>query len=273
MTEKKGITAFLVVFNEEKVIERCLESLIDVVDEIIIIHDGHCEDKTLEISGKYTNKIYESSHRGMGELHVIEALELCEYEWVLRIDADEYLSKELRDNIGRLIDDKYVDAYTFIWRIWDGKRYLTDNFPRKKSLCKKTKIFFIEFPGQELQTTGNTKNTDYILEHKPLYNNYTFSSIKKKWKRWIKIHANYYINKSKIRFFQCPINHQRKFLQNIELQAKLAHLMLCSFWFMYSFLKAFIKREYYRNIRTWKIAFYQGVYGWFLCKYISEQKK
>lgn len=45
-----SISACLVVRNEEAVIERCLESLAGVVDEIVLVHDGECEDRTLEIA-------------------------------------------------------------------------------------------------------------------------------------------------------------------------------------------------------------------------------
>ena len=54
---KNGISAYLVVYHEEKVIERCLKSLVGVVNEIIVIHDGPCLDKTMEIAKKYTNHV------------------------------------------------------------------------------------------------------------------------------------------------------------------------------------------------------------------------
>ena len=47
MTNK--ISACLVVRNEEKIIKKCLDSIKDVVDEIIIVHDGEYNDKTLKI--------------------------------------------------------------------------------------------------------------------------------------------------------------------------------------------------------------------------------
>ena len=47
MPEKNTISACLVVHNEEKLIGRCLESIKNLVDEIIVVHDGPCQDKTL----------------------------------------------------------------------------------------------------------------------------------------------------------------------------------------------------------------------------------
>ena len=56
------ISACLVVYNEEKSIQCCLESLRPVVNEIIIVHDGECNDKTLEIARKFTKHIYFQPH-------------------------------------------------------------------------------------------------------------------------------------------------------------------------------------------------------------------
>ena len=48
----------MIVKNEEKVIGRCLESVKDLFDEIVIVDTGST-DKTKEIVSKYTDKIYD----------------------------------------------------------------------------------------------------------------------------------------------------------------------------------------------------------------------
>ncbi len=272
MKVKKGISAFLVVYNEEKVIERCLKSLVGVVDEIIVIHDGLCDDKTLEIAKKYTKKVRQLEHKGMGELYVIEAIQMAQFSWILRMDADEFLSDDLRNNIRNLIKNDSIDAYTFIWKIWNGKKYISEKFPFKKSFCRKENSYFIEFPGMELETRGVTKSTEYVLEHMPLYNNYTLRMVQRKWRRWAKVHAEYYVFK-KIRSYNCPKETLDFFLEKIQRQTKFAYLIACPFWFLYSFLKSFFVRKYFRNIKTWKVAFFQGFYGWYLCYFISKEKR
>ena len=50
------ISLCMIVKNEEKVLSRCLDSVKEIVDEIIIIDTGST-DKTKEIAKKYTNKV------------------------------------------------------------------------------------------------------------------------------------------------------------------------------------------------------------------------
>ena len=48
----------MIVKNEEKVLARCLESVKDIVDEIIIVDTGS-NDKTKEIAYRYTQNVYD----------------------------------------------------------------------------------------------------------------------------------------------------------------------------------------------------------------------
>ena len=52
------ISLCMIIKNEEAVLERCLESIQDVVDEIVIVDTGST-DKTKEIAARYTDRIYD----------------------------------------------------------------------------------------------------------------------------------------------------------------------------------------------------------------------
>ena len=52
------VSLCMIVRNEEKVLERCLKSVADIVDEIIIVDTGSI-DRTKEIAADYTDKIYD----------------------------------------------------------------------------------------------------------------------------------------------------------------------------------------------------------------------
>ena len=77
------ISACLVVYNEEKIIKNCLASIKDAVDEIIVVHDGECIDKTLEICKSYTNKIFIKQHIGEAEPHRPFGFKQATGDWIL----------------------------------------------------------------------------------------------------------------------------------------------------------------------------------------------
>jgi (heptosyl)LPS beta-1,4-glucosyltransferase len=91
------ISAVIITFNEERNIERCLTSLQQVADEIIIV-DSYSTDRTQEICKSFNAKFFQrkwddfSSAKNFGN-------QQASYDWILSLDADEALSDELKKNI------------------------------------------------------------------------------------------------------------------------------------------------------------------------------
>jgi glycosyltransferase involved in cell wall biosynthesis len=102
------ISACLIVHNEEKNLERCLKSLVPVVDEIVVVDSGST-DRTLEIAGSFKARIIRQEWLGyVGQKNF--ALEQAAHPWVLSIDADEELSPELADAVRCLEIDPLTEA-------------------------------------------------------------------------------------------------------------------------------------------------------------------
>lgn len=94
MNMRNGLSAVLIVKNEEKVLERCLKSL-DLVDEIVVLING-TTDRSEEIAREYTNKVFVAPEPMVmvnGEFHFAQARNLAltyaHNDWALTIDADE----------------------------------------------------------------------------------------------------------------------------------------------------------------------------------------
>ena len=203
MKKNTQVSACLVIFNEEKIIERCLKSIYKVVDEIIVVHDGKCSDNSLKICKKYGAKIFIEEHVGEAEPHRVFTFEKAKGDWILQIDADEYLSDKLKKALPKLIEDKQVDCYEFIWPYWDGQKYRSTNWPTKKALFRKNKISFAAFPHSEVIVDGVTKKVNLRLEHKPKYDNFSIKAFKNKHLKWARIHAKYLL-KDKSNFVTFP---------------------------------------------------------------------
>lgn len=96
------ISAVVITRNEENNIDRCLSS-VSWVDEIVLI-DHQSTDGTLEIANKHGARIYSPPWRGFGPAKQ-EGVERAEGEWILSIDADEEVSKDLSEEIQKVIKD------------------------------------------------------------------------------------------------------------------------------------------------------------------------
>ncbi len=190
----KKISACVVVYNEEAVIGRCLESVKAAADEIIVVHDGECGDNTLDICRRYGAKIFIRPRKGAMEFHLPFAFRQAAGDWILRIDADEFLSKELRDKIRTLARDDGADAYEFLWPIWDGDKYITKSWPRKLCLFRKEKISFLGVIHFSTEVNGRIEKSDLMLEHRPKENNFVWKTFKRKIKKWASAHAKLYLN-------------------------------------------------------------------------------
>lgn len=117
----------IATFNEEDFIKYPLDSVIELVDEVIIV-DGGSEDKTLEIIKSYGPKIkvFQTDNPAMFHINKQKAIEQAKGEWILQLDADEALSSELKVEIMSIISsDSARDGYWIPRKNWFLNKFLT----------------------------------------------------------------------------------------------------------------------------------------------------
>lgn len=91
------ISAAIICLNEERLIGKCLSQL-SWCDEIIVVDSGST-DKTIEIVHSFPNA--RLIHRDFDTFKAQKnsALDACRNEWVLSLDADEFLTEPLCNEI------------------------------------------------------------------------------------------------------------------------------------------------------------------------------
>lgn len=99
------ISAIIIVKNAAAHIRRCLASL-DFVDEIIVLDSGS-DDDTVEICRTFTEKVFITDWPGFGP-QKNRALAKAQSDWVLSIDADEWISPTLRTEIIKLLRSETI---------------------------------------------------------------------------------------------------------------------------------------------------------------------
>ena len=101
------ISAFIITKNEAARIAIAINSVKNIVDEVIVV-DNESTDDTVSIAEKLGAKVVIKPWLGyVGQKSFAESL--CVNDWVLNIDADEELSKELQDEIEYIFVSKNQD--------------------------------------------------------------------------------------------------------------------------------------------------------------------
>ena len=103
----------LAVYNEEKNIGRCLEAVKGWVDEIVVV-DGSSEDKTREIAKSYGAKVIKTTNKPVFHLNKQMAIDKCQGDWILQLDADEIVVKELKGEILQAIEPQASNLKHFV---------------------------------------------------------------------------------------------------------------------------------------------------------------
>lgn len=101
-SENIVLSVGLIVKNEEKVLERCLKSLIPLMNSIkceIIIADTGSTDSTVEIAKKYTDKVYHFEWIDDFAAARNSTLKRAKGQWYMFVDADEYLDEDVSEMI------------------------------------------------------------------------------------------------------------------------------------------------------------------------------
>ena len=103
------ISAVIITFNEEKNIGRCIDSLRNVADDIVVV-DSFSTDKTKEICLAKNVRFVEHKFEG----HIEQknyAITQARYPFILSLDADEALSPTLEKSILDIKDNPQYDGY------------------------------------------------------------------------------------------------------------------------------------------------------------------
>lgn len=114
MSHKTDITVIILTFNEEIHLERCIQSLLPFAKRIVVV-DSFSTDNTQKIAEKYQVDFYQNAWKQNHALQFNWALENCNITttWTMRMDADEYVTDELSQEVSHLLqnDDLAYNAF------------------------------------------------------------------------------------------------------------------------------------------------------------------
>lgn len=144
------LTVIILTKNEESNIEKCIKSLNGIAERVVLIDSGST-DKTLEKAAKLGAESYfhEFSNHASQLNWGLENIDIST-EWVMRMDADEELTRELAEEIENKLSvlDKKISGIFLRRRIYFMGRWIRHGgvyptmilriFRKNKAFCEQT---------------------------------------------------------------------------------------------------------------------------------------
>jgi len=180
----------IATFNEEKNIHYPMDSALDLVDEVIIV-DGGSTDKTIEIAKSYGKKVkvIGSENPTMFHKNKQKAIEAAMGEWILQLDADEELTKELKEEIKNIVgNDPRVVPNNGFWiprKNWFLTRFLEKGGQYPDYTIRLYRNGYARFPCKDVHENVEIKgNVDYLKNPILHYADPDFSRYLMRWDRY-----------------------------------------------------------------------------------------
>ena len=164
------ISLCMIVKNEEKVLARCLDSIVDLMDEVIIVDTGST-DGTKEIAARYTDQIYDFEWVQDFSAARNFAFSKATKDYIYTADADEVLDVE---NHSRFADLKQVllpeiemVQMKYGNQLSHGTAYNFDEEYRPKLFRRLREWTWIEPVHEQVRLDPVVFDSDIVITHKP----------------------------------------------------------------------------------------------------------
>ena len=143
-SDQHSLSILVMTYNEEENLERCLRSVQGVGDELLVL-DSYSTDSTVDIARRFGARVEQFPFDSYVQQKA-RLIQMADSNWVFTIDADEYLSEELKHSIKAARNEKSFDGYTSNRRNKIGDRWLNHGswYPdRKIRLFDRRKVSII----------------------------------------------------------------------------------------------------------------------------------
>lgn len=179
------LSVVLAVLNEANNLKSCLDSIKDLAWEIVIV-DGGSTDKTLDIAKKYDAKIIQTNNPPNFHINKNKAIDAAKGDWILQLDADEVVTKQLVDEIKKVINSDSDTSGYWIPRknLFLGK-FLTKGGQYPDYTLRLYKRGYGRLPAKDVHEQAEIRGkVDYLKNDLLHLGDKTLSSYIERWNRY-----------------------------------------------------------------------------------------
>ena len=165
------VSLCMIVKNEQDTIGRCLESVKDIVDEIIIV-DTCSSDRTREIAGAFTSKIFDFEWIDDFSAARNYSFSKATMNYILWLDADDVILDEDRTKFNKLKEvlNPSVDIVVMQYNVgFDEKGNVAMSFYRERLFRRATDFVWNDPIHEYISLSGNIACVDICITHKKMH--------------------------------------------------------------------------------------------------------
>lgn len=165
-TSKIPLSVSIIAYNEEAIIASCIES-VKVFPDIVVVVDAKTTDKTAEIASELGCRVFREEWDGDGPQKQ-KAIDKCNFDWVLMLDADEKLPVESLAIIEDAMKHRPANAYRLKRKNFIGDRAIRHCgwWPdRLIRLFDKRKCKMKGLTHSSVSVNGKILDLDALIEH------------------------------------------------------------------------------------------------------------
>jgi hypothetical protein len=211
------ISLVVCVYREQVLLRRLLEAASDIFDDFVVVHDG-AEDASPdsclepiqpndfattaasplalgyrsptippepgsvhELVDRFGGRFFIGPRGFQQEPHWPFAWQQAKYDWILRLDADEFPSAELKawlQEFRSQIESPPSSGYTCIWPLWDGRRAAMRRWPGGRCfLFHRQRVRFFGMAEQVPIADTPFGEVGLVLHHQPMRKSYGVRNI------------------------------------------------------------------------------------------------
>lgn len=165
------ISLCMIVRDEEDVIDRCLKSVADLVDEIIIVDTGST-DKTKEIAAKYTDRIYDFQWIDDFSAARNFSFSKADSMYCMWLDADDVMQEKDRQAFAKLKSELMPSTDVVMMKYntgFDQMGNVTFSYYRERIIKNHTQMKWVGAIHEVIVTIGKVEHSNCAVSHKKLH--------------------------------------------------------------------------------------------------------
>ncbi|MGA3283139.1 MAG: hypothetical protein ABSD57_01600 [Verrucomicrobiota bacterium] len=167
-----AISLVVCVHRQRDLLERLLRESRNCYDDLVVEHDIPDVQDVRSVVEAVGGQFFERPPAASQEPHWPFAWGQAKHDWILRLDADEFPSEEMKiwlQEFRRAPEPpEEISGFTCIWPLWDGQRMVSKKWPSGRIfLFHKQRVRFFGMGEQVPIPDGKYEPLDLVLHHQP----------------------------------------------------------------------------------------------------------